>query len=267
MGHLDVVSQQLEQPGQPQRQSRLSSTTMTREPDPHAEPPGNLLGLLTTLGRSAAGSRTVNTEPLSGPSLVALRLPPCNSASERARVRPIPSPPSWRASERDLSWAKGSKICESFSAGIPMPVSRTLDDHLAFLPERGEPGFGRRPSVYLTALFKRLVKNLLETVESASTHIVPGAAVTVSKCFRSSIIGRTFCTALSMMGVISPISLRELDLAPGDPRNVQQVFDQPGQVLDLAVDHRRPHSLCCGSANWPVSWTALLMAASGFRSS
>ena len=32
--------------------------------------------------------------------------------------------------------------------------------------------------------------------------------------------------------------LLKLDLSPGDPRDVKQIVDQPGQVRDLALDHR-----------------------------
>jgi hypothetical protein len=46
-----------------------------------------------------AGSRTMNSLPLPGPSLLACTDPPCISARRRTSVRPIPNPPCARSGE------------------------------------------------------------------------------------------------------------------------------------------------------------------------
>ena len=91
-------------------ESSLSSTTRTRFRT-RGSAPASAFDPRSASRRSgsAVGSQTVNSLPLPSPSLVAVTLPPCISASVRTRVRPIPSPPSERASERS-PWVNSSNI-------------------------------------------------------------------------------------------------------------------------------------------------------------
>ena len=126
-----------------------------------------------------AGSRTMNSLPLPGPSLIAVTLPPCISASERAMVRPMPSPPSERARERS-PWAKSSNIFGILSGAIPMPVSRTLmtrsPSSVLAVSEIFPP-----LSVNLAAFVSKLTRICSSRVGSASRSRWTGVE-TVSSC-------------------------------------------------------------------------------------
>ena len=55
-----------------------------------------LRSIVAGLAVSTEGSVSVNVEPLPGPGLSAVSLPPCISASWREIVSPRPMPPCWR---------------------------------------------------------------------------------------------------------------------------------------------------------------------------
>src|SRR5436853_573241 len=80
--------------------------------------------------------------------------PPCMSTRLRTRVRPMPSPPSVRASEPS-DWTNGSKTRPSTSGGTPIPLSRTRTTaslpSVPALTQMCPPGI-----VYLAALLRRL---------------------------------------------------------------------------------------------------------------
>ena len=102
VGDLDLVAEGFRSLAMPRAVSTLSSTTRMRPPAAAAwrRPPGSADAAVRR-GRLAAGSRTMNSLPLPGPSLVAGRVPPCISTSFLTSVRPIPSPPrSGRATGR-----------------------------------------------------------------------------------------------------------------------------------------------------------------------
>ena len=83
---------------------------------------------VTTVDRWPALPRAVEPRirsPCRCPSLFAVTLPPCASTSFLTTVRPMPSPPSERASVRS-PWAKSSNISGSLSGGMPTPVSLTV---------------------------------------------------------------------------------------------------------------------------------------------
>ena len=69
-------------------------------------------------------------------------------------------------------------------------------------------------------------------------------------------------------GVASMSSFCEVDLAPGDAGDVEQVVDEAGEVLDLPVDDvPAPFEVLLSGPERVATVTALLMAASGFLSS
>ena len=69
--------------------------------------------------------------------------------------------------------------------------------------------------------------------EACGRHVRDAAAV--SRCSRS---GLAISIALATTSPISTGSRPELDLAARDARDIEQVVDQPDQVLDLALDDR-----------------------------
>ena len=80
----------------------------------------------------------MNSLPWPGPSLWASMVPPCSSTSRWTRVRPMPSPPCDRSSDRSTcvnrSKMRGSMLGGDADAGVPHP-----HDGLAAFPLGGEP--------------------------------------------------------------------------------------------------------------------------------
>ena len=108
---------------------------------------------------------------------------------------------------------------------------------------------GRRSSVYLAALLSRLATTCASRVGS------PSHAQRLARQVERRARGR----ARSISGRRSrsprrddsapgrPARVRELDLAARDARDVEQVVDQPHQVLDLALDRSRGLAAIAGS--------------------
>ena len=141
---------------------------------------------------------------------------------------------------RPPSGASGGRLGEQVedarqqSGAMPMPVSRTRTT--ASSPPGSASSSIRPPgSVYLAALFSRLTTTCSSRTGSASSADRPGRSVTAARGLRSSIRGRTASTAGGRPRRGRRLAA-ELDLAPADPRDVQQVVDQPCQVADLAID-------------------------------
>ena len=97
-------------------------------------------------------------------------------------------------------------------------------------------------SVYLAALVRRLTTICSSRVGSASSRKRPRSSETVELVLplldeRADRSRRHW----SRIGASVDELLAELDLAAGDPGDVEQVVDQPGEVLDLPLDDvRRP---------------------------
>src|SRR5690606_26028937 len=75
-------------------------------------------------GRAMKGSHPVNVLPLPASGLEASILPPCISASRRARESPTPRPVCFRS----MAWSACANISKAFgstSRGLPMPSSVT----------------------------------------------------------------------------------------------------------------------------------------------
>src|SRR5262249_31503241 len=99
----------------------------------------------------------MNSLPKPAPSLLASMLPECIRTSFSTSVRPIPSPPSLRSSDRSPC-VNRSKIRGSRSGVMPRPVSRTRSTAQSLSrtarPETVPPG-----AVNFTALFSKFEKN------------------------------------------------------------------------------------------------------------
>ena len=106
--------------------SRLSSTTRMRRASSLAigRVDGSRPGSPSRAGAAAAGRRTVNVLPRSGPSLCAATVPPCSSVSVRTSDRPSPRPPCERSEPRGPC-TNISNTCGSSAGSIPRPLSRT----------------------------------------------------------------------------------------------------------------------------------------------
>ena len=152
------------------------------------------------------------------------------------RVRPIPSPP-WDFSSERSTWVKSSKTWGSISRGIPMPVSLTAT---TISPSRRSAVSAIRPpsSVYFALLLSRFAKTWARRVGSASRGIGPGGRSTV-RAWRGALDERParLHGVLHDRGQVDPL-LAELELAPGDPRDIEQVVDQSHHLADLAFHHR-----------------------------
>ena len=114
----------------------------------------------------AAGSLTVNSLPLPGPSLLAMTVPPCSSVSFRTSVKPMPSPPAERSSDRSPC-TKSSNTLGSCSGVMPTPVSRTLMT-ISLCSRCAVNQICPSLSVYLAAFESRLTAICSSLVGSAS---------------------------------------------------------------------------------------------------
>ena len=113
----------------------------------------------------------------------------CPRASSTSVFRPggeypIPRPPCERSSEAS-TWAKGSKMCASASAAMPIPVSCTRTTISS--PSRAASNVMRPPSlVYFTAFVSRLPRICSSRAGSASTGSGASGRDTTRSCFLES---------------------------------------------------------------------------------
>ena len=108
-------------------------------------------------------------------------------------------------------------------------------------------------SLYFAALFRRLTTICSSRVGSASTQRFPRSIETSSVCFRSSMSGLTVADgAVEDRGRVEHVP-PELDLPAGDAGDVQQVVDEPRQVLHLPRDDlHRPVDVLPVRRLWPT---------------
>ena len=128
-----------------------------------------------------------------------LEVPPCISVKVFASVRPMPSPLDDRSSDVSTC-ANISNTRESWSAAMPMPVSRTRMTTLFRCLQGPSPRSTVSQmcpprSVNLHALFKRLPTICARRAGSASTNTGPDGSVTVSSWPLRSASERTASTA------------------------------------------------------------------------
>ena len=150
---------------------------------------------------------------------------------------------------------------------MPIPSSRTVITASPFSARAERP---IRPpcSVYLAALCSRLPTICSSRTGSAWTRSGSAGGETVSS-WRRAVEGRPVRLDGALEDGFDVDHLAgEVDLAAGDPGDVEQVVDQPGQVLGLAVDDLpRPPLLGVVGADQLSTWAALRIGARGLRSS
>ena len=189
---------------------------------------------VTVAGRSTAGRRMMNSLPFPGPSLFAAMLPSCISTSFLTIVSPMPSPPSDRAEERSPC-VKSSNIAGNFSGGMPMPVSFTL--MTISPPSRcgGEPDLPAVVAV-LDGVDEQIDDDLLEAGGIGVDPEVPPVHRDVQRVFPlvGDCLDRLDGT-FQDRGRVDHFAAK-FDLAEVDSRDVEQVVDQPHQVLGLPPD-------------------------------
>ena len=128
------------------------------------------------------GKRITNSLPWSAPSLWASMVPPWSSTSRRTSVRPMPSPPCERSSERSTC-VNISNTWPSMSAGMPMPLSRMRMATSCRRPLVDTASAIRPPAgVYLAALLSTLSRTCASRVGSAWTQIGSAGTSTVNSC-------------------------------------------------------------------------------------
>ena len=162
-------------------------------------------------------------------------VPPCSSTRLRTRVSPIPSPPC-DAVEREVGLGEQVEDARRASRALrPIPVSRTGSP--ARRPRRSAvraiwpPG-----SVYLAALFRRFATTCSSRVGSPSQPAParPGRLTVRSMAAWPRSAGVALSTACARRVEVDR-RLAELDLALGEPRDVEQVVEEAGHVPDLPL--------------------------------
>ena len=120
--------------------------------------------------------------------------------------------------------------------GMPMPVSRTRNTASPAVASDGELDPPPSP-VYFAALFRTFERTWESRTWSASIHTGSAGSSTAKLGSSASINGRLVSTAWD--NDLSDVDrlFAELDLAAGDPRDVEQVVDQADHLLHLAGDH------------------------------
>ena len=182
---------------------------------------------------------------------------------------PMPRPPCERSSVR-LLCTNRSKICGSRSGAIPVPLSLTLIT--ASSPSaRASMRIWPCGSVYLMALVSRFATHCTRRAGSPLTSSGSSCAVRGQRdgSFSRS-MGSTVSSACAITSASATFRRSQLDARARDARNVQQIVDQPREVVDLALDdvdgRRRARSSGCGVRCSSLA-TALRIGASGLRSS
>ncbi len=231
VGDPDVVSEELEEPAHADRRIHVVVDD---------EDAGS--GLSAAAGESAgifaaglaAGRWMVNRLPLPGPSLQAETLPPCISASFSTIVRPMPSPPSERAIDRS-PWLNRTNISGSFSGGMPIPLSSTEIDDLIVHPLGREPDVPAALGV-LGGVGEQVDHDLLDARRIGAKRQLSleelGDQGVFSFCDERS---HRFDGLLQDRAGIDELPF-QADLPAGDPGDVEQVIDQPGELPRLTVD-------------------------------
>ena len=114
-------------------------------------------------------------------------------------------------------------------------VVRHPDDDAGGLTRVPTPESCPAGSVYFAALLRRLAKTCARRAASPSISN-PVATSTCSVCRRSSIAGLAISMALATTSASWRRSLSQLHLSASDAGHVEQIVDQPHDVLDLALD-------------------------------
>ena len=205
----------------------------------------------------------MNSLPVPGPSLSTRTEPPCEATRFLTIARPRPSPPAARSSACGCCTNR-SNTRSIISGRMPIPWSRTR------ISTRSPTGFAetRTPvpgSLYFEAFVSRFANTCCSRVGSPSTKRSPGTSSASGCCLSSKQRLRGLGGALDDLGDRRAL-LVELDLPARDPRDVEQVVDQPHELLELALDDRqllRASRRADASARRPSRWATRDFAARG----
>ena len=218
--------------------STLSSTTRTRGRPARPRARGRRRGPAPgRRGLAEAGSRTVNSLPLPGP-VARGRDAPAVHLDELLDERQADPQAALGAGERAVALGEELEDLRAASrAGCPMPLSRDADDDrrrpLAPAVERDPPAGARCTSRRWSAGSRATCSS---RVGSASSQTAPRRCETSARASAPRrAAGPPRRRWRRPAASVEPL-LPELDLAAGDPGDVQQVVDQPGEVLDLPLD-------------------------------
>ena len=218
-------------------------------------------------GACASGSDTVNVAPCPAPSLSAVMRPPCRSTSRLHDREAQPQAGSHRASRRPAGTAR--RRAAGTPGSMPSPVVRHAHDGAAALaawrshidvPPRG---------VYFTALASRFHATCCRRCSSPITGDALVGALDVDGDLL-----RGGCRPDGLDGGVDDRAQvdrrhRQADAALDHPRDVEEVFDQAGLDLRVAIDrvHGVPPLLLGPSAPVCRTCTQPTIALSGVRSS
>ena len=121
--------------------------------------------------------------------------------------------------------------------------------------------------MYFAALFKRFSRTCVSRVGSASSTIVSGGNSTDNVCPRFLQMAEFLDRIINYRAQLDRL-FAELDSSSCDTRHIQQVIDETGHLVNLAVDHfSRPLQVASAGPLARKIWTAFLTGAKGLRSS
>jgi len=207
----------------------------------------------------------MNSLPNPGPGLRAWVVPPCISTRLRTMVNPIPRPPWLRLPER-WNWVNRSNTWSTWLAVRPTPLSR-MQTTTCSLTKLAVREISPPTSVYFAALLSKLVKTWVSRTVSALTIKGSAGNDTVKRCFASSSSGRLVSIAFRTTSASATGCLFNVTL----PCVIRLTSSRSSTSLTICLTWRpiiSTNGLCtAGSAERRSRWTALLMGASGLRSS
>ena len=186
------------------------------------------------LGSATIGSVTVSTAPRPLPGLSAATSPPCRSTRCLTIARPRPSPP-WARFRLESACRKRSKTWGRNSGAIPSPVSLTRTRTRA--PSRATSTVTRPPrGVNFTALARRFHATCWSLSASAHVQIDASSAERARATPLLSAEKRTTSSAARTTATTSVRTTRSVQLARDDAAHVEQVVDNLGLRLGVALD-------------------------------
>ena len=183
---------------------------------------------------TSRGNETLNVLPWSSPGLLARTLPPCISTSCLTIDRPSPRPPCRRVVEPS-AWRNRSKTNGRNSGLIPMPVSVTVISTCELTRSSRtwiRPASGRE----LHRVGEQVPDDLLEPRRVARDR----AGQRVEDLDDADALGLggrqdRRQRRVDDLGQAHPLDV-QAELAGDDPREVEQVLDELGLDLGVAVD-------------------------------
>ncbi len=180
------------------------------------------------------GNSTTNSLPRPSPGLEAVTVPPCSATRLRTMARPSPKPPCERSS--DCRFCTNRSNTRSSSSGLhPDALVLDADPHASVAQFRGEhdPGLG---VAVLGGVRQQVGQHLREARRIGVDHQAPGGNRDVQDLpLPLEDRARQLDGTAGDLGQFDPF-LPKFDLPVRDPRDVEQVVDEPHQALDLSLD-------------------------------